>query len=409
MMENKKIAPVNGNPECVFAHRKPGWIAILDATPAFVYDEAAILHQLERLGRVRKRCGLKLLYSLKALPFAPLLELIAPRLDGFAASSFFEALLAAEVAPGNPLHLTSPGLRAEDMTTLGRLRATVSFNSLSQYRRLRASLPESADCGLRVNPGYSFLDDPRLDPCRAHSKLGVPLAELNQALRDDPELSSGVRGLHFHTAFETRGLAPLRFTLARIESALGSGLQRLKWLNLGGGYLFDSDEELDELACLVTDLRARWALEVFCEPGKAIVGGAGYLVASVVDRFERGGKTLLVLDTSVNHHPAVFEYQMRPPLLNEVPDGVRSAVLAGGTCLSGDIFGEYRFHRLPELGERMAFVQAGAYTLPKAHRFNGHNLPGIYSLDAKGELVLRRRYSYAEYRRQWCEGDGDVA
>jgi len=374
-----------------------------------VYDEACILHELGRFGRVREQCGLKLLYSVKALPFAPLLELLAPHLDGFAVSSPFEALLTAEAAPGSALHLTSPGLRAEDMTMIGRLDATVSFNSLSQYRRLRPLLPERGHWGLRVNPGFSFLDDPRYDPCRAYSKLGVPLAELEQALRDASTWTGGLSGLHFHTAFETCDLAPLKTTLARIESSLGDRLERLKWLNLGGGYLCDSDEELDELAQIASDLRGRWALEVFCEPGKALVGAAGYLVASVIDRFESDGKTVAVLDTSVNHHPAVFEYQMRPPLLNETADGACSAILAGGTCLSGDVFGEYRFERPPEVGERMVFMQTGAYTLPKAHRFNGQNLPDIYSLDAARTLTLRRRYSYAEYRRQWREGNGDVA
>lgn len=381
--------------------------AEVPATPAFVYDEGYILRILDRLERVRQHSGLKILYSVKALPFRPVLEFMAPRLDGFAVSSPFEALLAAETAPDRALHLTSPGLSAGDMAALNRLEITISFNSLSQYRRLRPLMPENADCGLRVNPGHSFLNDPRYDPCRLHSKLGVPLAELDLALRDDPALADGIHGLHFHTAFETRALTHLETTLDRFEAILGNRLQRFQWLNLGGGYLFDSDETADGLAEIVTHCRARWALEIFCEPGKALVGDAGYLVASVVDRFERDGKTVAVLDTSVNHHPAVFEYQMRPPLCNEAADGAYSAILAGGTCLSGDLFGEYRFNRPPEIGERMVFARAGAYTLAKAHRFNGHNLPDIYSIDEMGTLTLRRRFSYAEYRLRWfAEPDG---
>jgi carboxynorspermidine decarboxylase len=386
-----------------------GRLAALPATPAFVYDEARTLYQLERLGRVRARCGLKLLYSVKALPFAPLLELIAPNVDGFAVSSPFEARLTAETAPGQAIHLTSPGLRAEDMALLGQLNVTVSFNSLSQYRRLRPLLGEDVDVGLRVNPGYSCLDDPRYDPCRAHSKLGVPLAELCAALEGDAALAADVRGLHFHTAFESRSLAPLEEILRRVEAGLGSWLERLSWLNLGGGYLFDSDEELCELTRIVTGLRQRWPVDVFCEPGKALVGAAGYLVASVIDLFESDGKTVAVLDTSINHLPAVFEYQSRPPLLNEADDGAHHVLLAGGTCLSGDVFGEYRLRAPPRIGERVVFSHAGAYTLAKAHRFNGHNLPDIYSLDAGGELTLRQRFSCADYLRQWRGGSADVA
>jgi carboxynorspermidine decarboxylase len=39
----------------------------------------------------------------------------------------------------------------------------------------------------------------------------------------------------------------------------------------------------------------------------------------------------------------------------------------------------------------------GAYSLVKAHMFNGINLPSIYSIDEDGSPVLRRRFTYRDF------------
>lgn len=373
-------------------------------TPAFVYDESLIERRLAALQTVRHHGALKVLYSVKALPFQPLLERMRPQVDGFAVSSLFEAKLAtAAGAEADNLHLTSPGLRAEDMGEIAGLCRYLSFNSLSQRQHLQPLAQGRISAGLRVNPEYSFLDDARYDPCRPHSKLGIPLSQLTARLAAcDPQLDE-VQGIHFHTVFQSRRFAPMAQTLAKIEDALGDWLNRLQWINLGGGYLWESAQDLADLANIAEQLQRRRQLAVFFEPGKGVVGDAGYLATRVLDVFDSGGKTVAVLDSSVNHNPEVFEYQRRPLLLNETHDGKHSVILAGGTCLAGDVFGTYRLAAPPQIGDMMVFAQVGAYSLIKAHRFNGHNLPGIYALDADGALHCRKSYAYEDYCRQWSE------
>ena len=40
------------------------------------------------------------------------------------------------------------------------------------------------------------------------------------------------------------------------------------------------------------------------------------------------------------------------------------------------------------------FAGVGAYTMVKAHMFNGVNLPTIYSVTETGDLVLRKQFTY---------------
>ena len=124
------------------------------------------------------------------------------------------------------------------------------------------------------------------------------------------------------------------------------------------------------------------------------------LITSVLDCFESDGKAVAVLDTSVNHLPEVFEYQKAPDLLEHDLNGAYSVILAGSTCLAGDVFGEYRLQQPLSIGDKLCFTSVGAYSMIKANRFNGHNLPDIYGLD-EGQLALLKEYSYQDYQQQW--------
>jgi len=370
----------------------------IPTTPCIVYDAEHIRRSAGLLAPLRAR-GLKLCYSIKALPLVPILELLAPRVDGFSLSSAFEARLAATVTGGDR-HLTSPGLKPQDMDDIGRHCSHVSFNSLGQFRRMHALLPPTVRSGIRVNPEWSWVSDRRFDPCRPYSKLGVTVSALVRAWEGEPDLRHRIDGLHFHTVFAATSFAPLRPTLERLLEGLRPLRPAIRWINLGGGYLFDRPEDLAPLAEVTELLIQGHGIQPVFEPGKALVGRAGYLVSSVIDRIEHWDRPVLVLDSGVHHHPEVFEYQRRPnPGWDEPSAGV-SAWLAGSSCLAGDLFGEYRFERLPEIGERIVFADVGAYSLVKASRFNGHNLPEVALWD-RGRLQPVKSFGFGEFRGQW--------
>ncbi|MET0069250.1 MAG: hypothetical protein ABW096_04370 [Candidatus Thiodiazotropha sp.] len=385
-------------------HNHREWFELLPQTPGFVIDERRLARNLGLLNEIASVSGCRMLYSIKACPFTGLLKRMQGRVDGFSVSSLFEARLAREVLAGaGGLHITTPGLRREEMAEIAGLCDSVSFNSLNQLERFSLLLGGRAKVGLRINPQLSFLEDPRYDPCRLHSKLGAPLPQV-VAHWDSGRLSAcGLSGIHLHTNFGSGSFKPLQQTVAHLEAHLSGLMGEIEWVNLGGGYLFQDSNDLQTLLSVVEHIQTAWGAAVYLEPGSSVVDDAVMLVASVIDSFESDGKRVAVLDTSVNHLPEVFEYQNPPQLLNEESDEGQSAILAGSTCLSGDLFGEYRFPRPLEINDRLVFKNVGAYTLVKASRFNGQNLPSIYSLGENGDLALLKRYDYDDYRRQWSE------
>ena len=379
-------------------------------TPAFVYDEAAVRQLLGYAAEARERAGCRVLYSLKPLPFPPLLKLMMPYLDGFAASSLFESRLARAVLDygagvgsnrEKSLHLTTPGLRTADAADIGELCDYLSFNSLSQWQRHRAELAGRVSCGLRVNPRLSFLEDERYDPGRPDSKLGAPLEIVAELAAGNPAALAGLEGVQVHNNCESTDFRELEATVNRLYQEIPDLLRQARWVNLGGGYLFGADTDLTPFCRAVGLLQDKYGLEVFIEPGAAFIRSAGYIVATVLDLFGNRDKTITILDTTINHIPEALEFDFEPDVAGHTDQGRYGYLLAGCTCLAGDVFGEYRFDQPLAVGDRVIFDNAGAYTLAKAHTFNGVNLPTIYVLTESGQLELKRRFSYADYAARW--------
>jgi len=374
-------------------------------TPALVYQEERLLATSSRLESLRRNGGCKVLYSIKACSCPHVLEFLSSRVDGFSVSSLFEARLSSSILHGGgTVHLTCPAFPPRESGELAGHVDYISFNSLNQWTRFASARPDQPiHYGLRVNPRLSFVRDERYDPCRRYSKLGIPIEQLVEVARSDPRALTGISGIHVHTNCESRTTAPVLETTLRLVEELEPLLPRLRWINLGGGYQYDEIEDLSPLMKATNLLSGEMGLEVFLEPGEAFVANAGFLVSSVLDIIENDGKQIAILDTTVNHLPQVFEYQYRPAIVGSGPDAPYEYLIAGRSCLAGDLFGEYRFATPLEVGSLVTFSGVGSYALVKSQMFNGINLPTIYFMSASGELEKIREYDFSDF---WSRSGG---
>lgn len=377
---------------------RPG--AALDIrTPAYVFDETTLVADAEAARAAVDSAGAHLLFAMKSCAFRDALNCIREHTDGLHASSLFEARFAREILGENgKVHLTTPAIAPDEIDALLGCAEMISLNSLSQWERFRDLAPSSRAFGLRVNPELSLIRDERYDPCRRHSKLGVPLSRLREVLAEDPDRLSGLSGVLVHSNAESEDFRELLATVRELDKTLGPLLERLDWVNLGGGYLFRPGGSFEPLNEAVALLRERYGVAVYLEPGTSIIQRAGSLVATVLDVFPSGGSSVAVLDASVNHLPEAFEFQFEPSVQGDLKKGGHSSILAGATCLAGDIFGEYAFAEPLQPGDRVTISDVGAYSMVKAHMFNGVNLPSIYWLGTDGVCRLCRQFGYDDFK-----------
>ena len=354
-------------------------------TPSMVCHVTDLRRTALRIRTAARDAGCTLLYSVKANALPGVLATLAHYIDGCGVSSLREARSARRaLGDKGRLHLCTVVVPPHEADELADVCDYVTFNSLSQLERWGPVFTGRASIGLRVNPGRSFVDDRRYDPCRRHSKLGVSLDDLTASVERTAAL---IDGLHVHSNCDSTHLGELLETANILDSRIGSVLSQVDWVNLGGGYLFDEGTSFGAIEEAASLLRDRYGAEVIIEPGAAFVRDSGYVVTTVLDLFDSDGKEVAVLDTTVNHMPEVFEYQFRPDVVGHSDKGAHEYVLAGMSCLAGDVFGEYRFDEPLSIGSRVVFTDSGAYTIVKANTFNGIPLPTVYELRDDGSFV----------------------
>ena len=238
-------------------------------TPALVYDESRLECNLAQGLAARELAGVKLLYAVKAAALPHVLEYLSPHVDGFSVSSPFEAHLVKDLFPGATTHFTSPGIRPDEISALRAYCDFVSFNSRTQLQRHGMTLTDTASLGVRVNTGISKVSDPRYDPCRPGSKLGVPVGQIEELLVTYPR---GLDGLHIHTNSDSYNYEELLENVNVLCDALPRQYV-FKWVNLGGGYLLE-DTPLEPLAQAVAQIKDRFDAQVYIEPGAGLVRAA---------------------------------------------------------------------------------------------------------------------------------------
>lgn len=366
-------------------------------TPYFLVDETRLTHNLEILRDVQERAGCKILLAQKAFSMFAVYPLLRQYLAGSTASGLYEARLGHEEF-GGETHVFSPAYREDEWDELLQYADDIVFNSPAQVRRFAPRARAAGkSCGLRLNPEHSTQEGHAIyDPCSPGSRLGTTLAQFDESIL--PLLD----GLHFHTLCEQNSDA-LEETVAAVEKKFGRWLSQMKWLNLGGGHhITRGDYDVERLIRVVRHLRETYHVEVYLEPGEAVVLNAGFLVTSVLETLQNG-MDIAILDTSAAcHMPDVLEMPYRPPLRDAGQPGEKAHTfrLGGPTCLAGDVIGDYSFDAPLREGDRLVFEDMALYTMVKTNTFNGMALPSIVWRDKNGNCFLVRRFGYEDFKER---------
>ena len=369
-------------------------------TPAYVLDLEKLKRNLEILGGVEKRSGCKILLAQKAFSMFSVYPLIGQYISGTTASGLFEAKLGKEEM-GKENHVFSPAYREDEIDELADICDHIVFNSFSQLNKYKNRCKNKTSMGLRINPECSTQESHAIyDTCAPGSRLGITIEKFQEELNDNPDALEGIEGLHFHTLCE-QNADDLKKTIDAVEEKFGKYLKGMKWLNMGGGHHITRDDyNIELLEKCIKDIKEKYQLQVYLEPGEAIALNAGYLVTEVMDVVDND-ISILILDASAAcHMPDVLEMPYRPPLYNSGLPNEKNYTyrLSSRTCLAGDIIGDYSFDKKIEVGDRLYFEDMAIYSMVKNNTFNGIGLPDIVTMDKDLECKLVKRFGYEDFK-----------
>lgn len=367
-------------------------------TPCYLISEDVLRRNCELLDDVQQRTGAKILLALKAFALPAVFPLISKYLHGVCASGPIEAQLGSEEFKGE-VHTYAPGFTASQIERVVHFSDHLIFNSINQWQHHQkavASSPRDLKIGLRVNPGHSEVEVDLYNPSLPGSRFGI-----NQKEFTGVDLT-GISGLHFHALCE-QGADVFVRVLDSFEQRFGDYLQQMDWVNFGGGHhITKNDYDVDLLCETITTFRNKYNnIEVYFEPGEAVVLNGGVFVTSVVDIIENS-MNIAILDSSAETHmPDVLAMPYRPEIVGARKPGELQHTYRLGciSCLAGDIVGDYSFSEPLHIGQRLVLTDMALYSFIKNTTFNGVELPALYTCSLQNQAPkLIRKFGYEDYK-----------
>lgn len=218
-------------------------------------------------------------------------------------------------------------------------------------------------------------------------KFGVEKHEASKLLLDAKRLGLKPVGVTFHVGSQCLNpdnwVTAIELSKEVFDACAKEGVA-LSLLNLGGGLpameRMTHPPSVEEIGRGIMGRIGRLfdpSVRVLIEPGRHMVATAGTLTATVIGEATRRGEQWIYLDIGVYNglmeiHEK-FPYEVRT---DHEDRERRSYVVAGPTCDSVDvIFHDISLPRL-ETGDRIHFMNAGAYTTGY-DRYNGFDFPHV--------------------------------
>ncbi|MBK8751925.1 MAG: carboxynorspermidine decarboxylase [Candidatus Competibacteraceae bacterium] len=359
-------------------------------TPYYLIDENKLLKNLHTIQQVRKLSGAKSVLALKCFSTWCVFDLMREYLDGTTSSSLFEARLGHEKF-GKEVHAYSVAFSESDIKAVREFAGKIIFNSISQLTRYHSNVC-GLKLGLRINPGISYSHYDLADPARKYSRLGVS---------DNSEIakvSSLLSGLMFHFNCENDDVDHLSAAIDFIGIHYGNLLEKMEWVSLGGGIAFTkAGYPLDQFCEKLKNFSEQFGIQVYLEPGEASITHGAELVTTVLDVIHNE-IDIAIIDASLEAHLLDhLIYHTTPKIISPEP-GTHRMMIAGRTCLAGDVFGEYDLDARLEIGSEVRIADAAGYTMVKKNWFNGISMPSIVVRRLDGTVEIIREFGYEDFK-----------
>ncbi len=359
--------------------------------PCFVLDEVLFEQNMTVLGKLEEQSGAQVLCALKGFSMWEVFPLMMNYLSGGTASSLNEARLIYDEM-GKKAHSCFVVYDSKEFNEVQELSSHITFNSLTQFERFKNQLKENVNYALRVNPEFSNVSFNQYNPCVPGSRFGVTIEDLPE------ELPNQLSGLHFHTLCESSA-EDFKEVLDVIELRFGNLLHSVKWVNFGGGHhITKKGYNIELLSHLLSNVRKKYNLQVYIEPGEAIGLNAGFLLSKVEDIVINQGEKTAILNVSfAAHMPDCLEMPYKPEVIDETEVG-HSFTLGGNTCMSGDFVKGFQFSKELEIGQLLVFKDMAHYTFVKTSFFNGVKHPSLGIWTKNNEFRLLKEFTFDDFK-----------
>lgn len=394
-------------------------------TPLYVYDEALMRHiiRLYKNNLVSDKFDTLVLFASKAFACMAMYKLVHEEGIGSDVVSGGELYAALKYQDPDKIYFHGNNKTMAEIE-MG-INAGVNFvcDNLGEAMMLEEAsnrLKKNVNVLFRLNVGVEAHTHKFIVTAHVDSKFGMLISsdDLKKSI-DIVEKSQYLNLAGFHSHIGSQIFDPSGF-YAAIDKIIEflKGFDKKLILNIGGGYgvrYTDEDKPIpyDEISKMLIK-HTEEALEknnvsikaLVIEPGRSIVGEAGYTLYTVGNTKKTPNRQYYFIDGGMadNIRPALYQAKYDAVIANKM-DAPKTEVvtLAGKCCESGDLIIEDIKMAKAERGDIVCVFTTGAYGYSMSSHYNKAQTPAVVFVNGDKDRLVIKRESYEDLYRNDCE------
>lgn len=382
-------------------------------SPLYVYEESVLRSQFRQLSSGFPEGLLEIHYSMKANSNPSLLKILREEGSSIDAVSEFEVRLALESGfEPQQIIFTGNNNSLAEIEYCVEQEVSVNLGSLVLLEKFGQRFPQTS-VSVRINPGIGAGHHAHCITGGPDSKFGIYHDQIDAALALATKYKLTLNGVHSHIGTGIYSAEPMLEAMEMIL-AVAEKFPDLEFIDFGGGFgipyrpeqqALDMKDLSQKMTRRFTEFRQCYGREITMkiEPGKLLVGPAGILLTTVTNITDTPKHRFVGVDSGFNHLLRPTLYGSYHKILNasRYSDDEEDVVVVGYICESGDIFsrsGDEIERKLPSpvIGERLAFLDAGAYGFSMSSQYNSRPRPAEVLVNQGQSRLIRRAETFED-------------
>lgn len=380
-------------------------------TPLYVYSGEMIEERLQALTKAFPAPHYQAYYAVKTNSNLSILRKIFQSGLGADVVSLgeLERALIAGAQPGK-IMFSGVGKRDDEIERAIQLELkSINIESKAEFLRvseIAKKLGRPARIAFRVNPNIDAETHPKISTGLFSSKFGIVEDDVRDILykaKNSKHLN--VVGLTCHIGSQITSVQPYLDAAKRMKFLMNAAKDighRLEFVDMGGGfgirYLDEILPAFSEFAQSMRDGLEDDAIQIAIEPGRSVVGEAGYLLTKALYKKSTPEKNFLIVDAAMNDLLRPTLYDAYHEIVSESDASAKKLVfdVVGPICETGDVLGQARL--LPYGHESGLYLikNCGAYAAAMGSQYNSRPRPAEVYVSKGSAKLIRRRESLDE-------------
>lgn len=395
----------------VLSHQQLNTISKTFGTPLYVYHAEQITAQYQKLTTAFAQTDTRFFYAAKALTNIHILKHIKSIGCHVDCSSINEVKLAlfAGFEPKNILY-TSNGIHFTEIEEAQSLGVHINIDSLSNLEKFGKKFGHTYPVGIRLRPNIMGGGNLKVSTGHDKSKFGIPVDQIDNILTLVTQYNLHIQNLHIHTGSDIKDVDVFVKGIEVLFDIIPS-FKELESIDLGGGFKVpykedDTETDIPLLAQKVNEAFSNHPnpngrhLQVWFEPGKFLVSGAGYLVTEVNVIKENATTSFVGINSGFNHliRPMFYDAYHKIENISNPSGEVKKYAVTGYICETDNFAWDRELHEVRE-GDLLVFYNAGAYGFEMSSNFNSRLKPAEVMVKDGKTILIRRRDEFEDLLR----------